>query len=298
MSDESLSRTELKVGPRSSERKSWRIGNSVRRLWSARSHYTYKSDWLYSIYHRALLHFPRLPLSGRQKLRQVWLNGIPEPFYIRMGTTDWYVLEEIFIDEVYEPVIRRAIHDVRTVVDLGANTGFSVRLWQQAYPSACIIAVEPDSANLQMCRRNAFAGTGQTDQLCFVQACVGGRARMVSLDRNGGAWRFRVQEAAPSDETLEALTLPEILERCQVNEAVDLLKCDIEGAEAEVFSNCAEWINRVRNLVIEVHSPYTKLHLIADLQRAGWLFEIYHCMACADDSELLFLKQIPNVPTG
>lgn len=142
---------------------------SLSRLWSLRSHYAHKQDWLRSIYNRVLLHFPSLPLPGRNLLRQVRLKRIREPFYVRMNTTDWYVLEEIFIDRVYAPAISNEIQDVRYVIDLGANTGFSVRLWQMAYPLAGIIAVEPDASNLKMCRQNAFAGRGQ---LHLLQACV------------------------------------------------------------------------------------------------------------------------------
>jgi FkbM family methyltransferase len=280
----------MKVSAKVSTGKNRRALTALRRLWSLRSHYARRLDWLYSIYHRVLLHFPRLPLPGRHGLRQVRLKRILEPFYVRMNTTDWYVLEEIFIDEVYRPAVRSGIPDVRNVVDLGANTGFSVRLWQIAYPSARIIAVEPDAANLQMCRQNAFDENAD-DQLRLIQACVVGQPRAVSMNRTGGAWEFRIQEADSSDELIEALTLPGLLERCEMSGTVDLLKCDIEGAEAEVFSDCGAWINRVRNLVIEVHQPYTRQHLMADLRRAGWLFEIYHSMLCDNNSELLFLQQ-------
>lgn len=263
---------------------------SLRRLWSMRPHYAHKLDWLRSIYNRVLLHLPRLPLPGRNDLRKVRLTRIPEPFYVRMNTTDWYVLEEIFIDEVYAPAISNEFQGVRNVIDLGANTGFSVRLWQMAYPSARIIAVEPDAANLKMCRQNAFKRGGHS-QLHLLQACVVGRSRAVAIDRSRGAWEFRLREADTSSEVVEGLTLAGVLERCEMSGTVDLLKCDIEGAEAEVFADCAAWINRVRNLVIEIHTPYTRESFTEDLLRAGWSFEIYHSMQCQGASELLFLQQ-------
>jgi hypothetical protein len=49
---------------------------------------------------------------------------------------------------------------------------------------------------------------------------------------------------------------------------VDLLKCDIEGAESEVFSNCCSWIGLIKNLVAEIHPPYTTQALLSDLKRA------------------------------
>jgi hypothetical protein len=55
---------------------------------------------------------------------------------------------------------------------------------------------------------------------------------------------------------------------------IDLLKCDIEGSEAELFANCAPWIDRVRNLVIEVHPPYSPALLHQHLRAAGWEFDV------------------------
>ncbi len=69
------------------------------------------------------------------------------------------------------------------------------------------------------------------------------------------------------------------------------LNIKIESAEAEVFSDCGAWIGRVRNLVIEVHPPYTRQHLTEDLRRACWSFEIYHSMQGQGGRELLFIQQ-------
>ncbi len=255
-----------------------------------RSRYACRLDWLRGIYNRVLLRLPRLPLPGRRALRQVRLKGIPEPFYVRMGTTDWYVFEEMFIDEVYAPALLRGrAGGVRNVVDLGANCGLSVRLWQMAYPSSHIIAVEPDAENLEICRRNASDRNG--GRLNLLQACAVGRPRAVSIDRSGGEWEFRMREAEASGEFVEGLTLPSMLERCGMSGTVDLLKSNIEGAEAEVFSDCGAWIGRVRNLVVEVHPPYTREHLTEDLRRAGWSFEIYHSIQGQGGHELLFIQQ-------
>ncbi len=267
------------------------LGKSFHRLWSVRRRYLNSRDWLYSFYHRILLRFPRLPLPERNHLRQVRLTEVREPFHVRLGTTDWYVLEEIFIDGVYQPLIKLQIKDVRHIVDLGANSGFSIRLWQLSYPTACVIGVEPDAENLEMCLRNALTGTTD-DQLKLVQACVAGRSRAVSLERSRGAWEFRMQEPDQAgQESIRAITMSQLLAECRVESPIDVLKCDIEGAESEVFADCGAWIHQVRNLIIELHPPYSSEQFLADLSRGGARFELYCRTPCEGGSELLFLQQ-------
>ena len=263
----------------------------VSRLWSLRRRYTYFRDWLLSIYHRVLMHYPRLPFPGRRSILRVWLKGMPEPFYVRMGTTDWYVLEEIFFDEAYKPALSGTIGEIRQIIDLGANTGFSTRLWQLKFPDARIIAVEPDEANMKMCRQNLLKETtGNQPQL--VQACVSGTSRRVSLDRSRGSWRFAMHEADEAEEELiEALTLPQIMAESRMEGTIDLVKCNIEGAEEELFAHCDEWIGRVKRLAVQVHYPYTSERLLEDLRRAGSRLELYHSMDREDRSKLLFLEQ-------
>lgn len=268
------------------------LRRSVKRLWDLRRKYSHTQDWLYSFYHRIILRFPGLPWPSRNSTRRVRLAGYDRPFYVRLGTTDWYVLEEIFIDRAYEPVTLPSSEAVRCIVDLGANTGFSLLWWQLHYPAARIIAVEPDAENLSLCARNA-PNHEAGGEIRLVQACVAGKAREVSLDRSGGAWRFRMLDDAPDDkaELVKALTLPQILAENGGDKQIDLLKCDIEGAEAEVFANCSTWINQVRQIVVEIHQPYSMESFMEDLDRSGGRFKLYHRAPGQDGSQVLFLEQ-------
>ena len=75
-------------------------------------------------------------------------------------------------------------------------------------------------------------------------------------------------------EPVDALPLSEILEQCHAEPAIDILKVDIEGAEKQLFANCADWIGRVRSIMIELHPGYTTEMLLEDLQRGGADFKI------------------------
>ena len=48
-----------------------------------------------------------------------------------------------------------------------------------------------------------------------------------------------------------------------------LLKCDVEGSEAEIFADCGEWLSRVDAAVVETHPPHNAAALLADVEKAG-----------------------------
>lgn len=238
----------------------------ARRHFAERAHYAHSRDWLMSIYNRVLIHLPGVPLPGRHRIWAVRLPGTPQPLRLRLATSDWYSMEEAILGEEYAPLIRRNLTEVRQILDLGANVGMTVRLWQTLWPDARIVAVEPDPANLEMARSNALPSAHPPT---FVHACVAGRSRVVHLDRSGDEYSFRMQDGEGSGERIEALTVPDVCARGKLDGMIDLLKCDVEGAEAEIFANCGDWIHRVRHLAVEVHAPYNAELLLSDLNRAG-----------------------------
>lgn len=273
-----------------------RVAGTISHHWAARKLYAGWCDWGTALYSRLLVRLPQAPLPWRNAVASVRVVGVAEPLYVRLGTSDWFVVEELFLHGEYAPLLERQPAGVRTVVDLGANVGYSLRLWEEVFPDCALIAVEPDVHNLEMCRRNAARSLARK-RLCLVQACVAGRPREVYLDRSAGAWAFKMRErpAGSSDppnvtQAVPAMTFLDVLGMAGLDPAapIDLLKCDIEGAEREVFADCASWIGRVRNLVVEVHGSYTKDLFMDDLRRAGGRFELYRAIMGSSHS-VLFL---------
>ena len=251
----------------------------LRGLLLARQHYPRIFDWLLSLYDRLLNSRPGRYLPFRQQLHEIHLRGESTPFYLRLGTTDWMVLRELMIACAYEAVFQSGLVRVHTIVDLGANIGLSIRLWQAHFPSAKIIAVEPDDSNIAVCRRNIAAGNNP-ELVTLIQACAGAQTRNVFLDRSRGEWATRIGTTSPpqadypeqSGATVPVYPLPHILQQGGITEKIDLLKCDIEGAEQELFENCKDWLPLVRNLLIEIHDQYTVELFLADIRRNGGRF--------------------------
>jgi len=260
----------------------WRL------LRSERPMYRSAVDWMVlSFYSRALSHWRGCPLPWRRKRRQVSVNGQAHPFVLRVGTTDPLVLREILLLRIYEPLFERPLGTVRSVIDLGSNIGLSLRLWLERFPEARVLAVEPDDENLELCQSNVEMA-GSAERVKLFHACAAARPREVYLDRGDTEWRYAMRaDAAPGARRIGTVTMDQLLAELPPDAAVDLLKCDIEGAERELFADCSGWIRRVRSIAIEVHAPYTPEQFLEDVRRGGGHFA--HRVIGRQDPYQLFL---------
>src|SRR5205085_9473562 len=103
---------------------------------------------------------------------------------------------------------------------------------------------------------------------------VGAMDGTAGIDRGGESWGFRKLDLKePGAEPIECMTVPTLLRKSGLTN-IDLVKCDIEGSEAELFGACAEWIKSVRYLIVETHEPYSLGGLYRDLRHAGWKFKV------------------------
>jgi FkbM family methyltransferase len=171
--------------------------------------------------------------------RKVWL---------RPGTSDLEVFHEIFAEKDYE----FACWDIspKLIVDAGANIGLTSLYFAEKFPAARIIAIEPETSNVELLRRN----TRSKPNIKVVAGALWPRKTTLSMmDDNAEKWAYAVKEARPEDAGIEALTIPDILADTGA-EQIDLLKIDIEGAEKDLFTNgWEEWLPRVKRIVIELH---------------------------------------------
>jgi FkbM family methyltransferase len=171
------------------------------------------------------------------------------------GSSDPTVFDQIFIDTDLADFTSR-VRGARTILDLGANVGYSSIFFLNAFPDAFVLAVEPDPQNAEICARN-LAPYG--DRARLVEAAVWSKPGRLLLSRgafrDGKEWTTQVRPAQ-SDETadVEAVDVQSLLQMCP-QPIIDILKIDIEGSEAVLFDAGAEgWLKSVRNFCVEIHS--------------------------------------------
>jgi len=214
---------------------------------------------------------------------------------LRSHTTDISVLGEVLGGDSLGHL--PADLDAATVLDLGANIGLAYRWMRSRHPTARFVCVEPDPGNLEILRANVRAVDSVSE---IVGACVGGRARRVKLTSTDGEWGFRMSDVVDVDDAdTDVLTMDQILERTGI-ERIDILKCDIEGAEAELFVDCASWIDLVDCMVVECHLDVMSTESLMDaLSANGARFELLHVERNPRFGyEMATLRRIPARESG
>lgn len=199
------------------------------------------------------------------------------PVFMRSGgSSDPEVFDQIFVEEILAEVVSRT-RSAQFIIDLGANVGYSSIYFLNAFPHSFVLAVEPDPENARICTRN-LAPYG--DRAKVVQAAIWNQSTRLALSqgafRDGREWATQVRPAGQDEDAdVEAVDMPSILESYR-GSSVDLLKIDIEGAEAIIFDrNARHWLKSIRNLCVEIHSEEALMRVEDALQ--SFDFEYIQC---------------------
>jgi len=175
------------------------------------------------------------------------------PLYCRAGSSDRLVFRQIFVDREYACIDDAPAPEL--IVDCGANVGYSAAYFLSRFPTAHVIAVEPDEANFELLRRNTAP---YADRVTLIRTGVWSRPTGLVFSRehfrDGQEWAIQVRECRPGERPdLSAIDIGTILRESGF-EKIDILKVDVEGAEAAIFSsNYESWIDKVDTFVIELH---------------------------------------------
>lgn len=194
-------------------------------------------------------------------------------FIMRGHTSDEAVFKQIFeMNEYNIAKLRRAAEIINLykeiissgktplIVDAGANIGAAAVFFSMHFPLARIVAIEPDKENFLLLARN----TEGLNVQCIHAAVASSPGRVRLIDPGAGYWGFRTERVAAGDAdmvSLDCVTLNEIYESNE-NFSPFIVKIDIEGAEAELFSANTEWFARTPLAMVELHDwLYTSVAL-------------------------------------
>lgn len=200
----------------------------------------------------ALNYYPGRKPHSRPKA--ITIRGWSLPVWHRPGTSDLFAFRQIFLEDEYRP-IRERLEAPATVLDLGANVGYASLYFLHSYPTCRVVAVEPDPENFALLATN-LEPFG--DRATLVQKAVWSiETDLTLVSPYTGArhqWARQVAPAGQGDDAIRvrATTVRQILDEQNIDR-LDILKMDIEGAEAEVLGDSANWVDRVDCVAIELH---------------------------------------------
>jgi FkbM family methyltransferase len=175
------------------------------------------------------------------------------PLACRPQSSDRFVFHQVFVEREYACL--DDLTHAGLVIDCGAYVGYSSAYFLSRFPGCRVIAVEPDPANFELLALN-LGPYGDAARL--LRAAVWSHPTRLALSeapyRDGGEWARQVRECRPGEDSdLPGVDVGGLL-RDSGHERITILKVDVEGAEGVIFArNYEAWLDRVDNLVIELH---------------------------------------------
>jgi FkbM family methyltransferase len=189
----------------------------------------------------------------------------PRDFFIRVGTTDARLVGQVFTDQAFDLKKLRRFYELQAllsagrgmgrrplIIDAGANIGASSVFFAAQCPDALIVALEPEVANYQLLVANTV-GLSVLPLPCALAAESG---QCLLQDPGEGEWAYRTQvlEANSNDVgAISTLSVDDILDAHRNECFPFIVKIDVEGAESEIFSAAADWVEQVPLIIIEPH---------------------------------------------
>jgi FkbM family methyltransferase len=188
-----------------------------------------------------------LYLGLRQNaLSQVRIPGIESVIYLRPGSSDGAIFDQVFLQDQYNLPLSFV---PSVIVDIGAHIGLFSVLMKNTYPLASLYCIEPGEHNYTQLQKNMQDYKG----VVTFQAALWHTKTMVQMLENQDLGHSGLQAQPQTGGNIPAVTMDDLFQRFGLDH-IDILKIDIEAAETLVFGkgNCA-WMSRVRMLVIELH---------------------------------------------
>ena len=166
-------------------------------------------------------------------------------FAFSHGPSLVHSLDEIFGDDIY---LFNNENDTPYILDCGANIGVSVLYFQRKYPKAKIIAFEPDEEIFKILEKNIETFNHPTTEI--KKEAVWTKDEDLQFYSEGALAGSCVTDFAKKNHiiTVKAVDLKKYLQQ-----PVDFLKIDIEGAENTLIFDIADSLKNVKNLFLEYH---------------------------------------------
>jgi len=125
----------------------------------------------------------------------------------------------------------------KTIIDVGANIGYTVMCWKSLWPDAEITAIEPVPENVEYLRKNVPA------DVTIIEAAAHSKKGTLCMETSSiNTGLAKVSETGIS---VDAITLDSVMTKC------DFLKIDVEGHEVSVLEGAKKLIESRPIIIIE-----------------------------------------------
>lgn len=183
-------------------------------------------------------------------------------FRCRIFESDLQVLEQIVFNQEYLALVNLIQSDKNTpkvLFDCGANVGYTSLYLSSFFNFQKIIAVEPNSETFEILSYNLKA-LNSGSSVVLEKKGVWSTTTFLSVNkefRDGRAWSYSLQEDKEKG-TIPVVSLNDLIDQNRIDK-IDILKIDIEGSEANIFSdevNVKKVLAKTKYIAIEIHDEF------------------------------------------
>ena len=157
-----------------------------------------------------------------------------------------FIFHELFINNIYK---FETDNDSPYIIDCGANIGLSIVYFKRNFPNSKILAFEADPRVYNILDENISKFNYNNVEL-LNYALWDEEVEISFYSEGADAGRIEVN----SDTNLNTVNCKTIRLSPFLNQKVDLLKIDIEGAEIKVLNESKNMLKNVDKLFVEFHS--------------------------------------------
>jgi FkbM family methyltransferase len=193
------------------------------------------------------------------RLEYTLQSGIP----VRVASMgEWWVYNDIFVEGEYDSAIALALEDPPaqelSVLDLGANVGFfALRVADRMLRAgnkgmtATITLVEGSPRVFAELKRRLDVQRLPFSSVRLIHGLVGMRSGIGVIHES--AVHVKNTIVGPEGAAGRHVPYVDLVKAMEDIPSVDLLKCDIEGAERLFVDNYGDLLSRVKRAVFELH---------------------------------------------
>ncbi len=160
-----------------------------------------------------------------------------------------FTYKEIFVESIYKFESQKPSP---FIIDCGANIGLSVIYFKALFQGAKVIAFEPERKIYEYLKDNIRSQDLGNVEL--VNKAVWKEDAFLMFS-NEGADASRISSLGNMAEKKSSYEVEAVRLSKYIDQEVDFLKLDIEGAEGEVIREIEDKLHFVKRIFIEFHSP-------------------------------------------
>lgn len=219
----------------------------------------FRRDDCFTASARLLLTFLRLSAKYLLLVDLLHMNPEYESFFgYRIRVVDYSTFYSLFVSIFIEDEYSfKPDNKAPLIIDCGSNIGMSVIYFKMNYPDSKIICFEPHAETFRILEENIKANN--LKDVGLNNAAVFDREGMISLFSD--ADRFNVTGMSVTKRLMEKGRrlredeVKSVLLSNYIEAPVDLLKIDVEGAEAAVFDELAarSMLGLIKEIIAEYH---------------------------------------------